>query len=192
MAAVFWAVLWLVGLVFALAMAALVLPVTFRLRAQSAPRPRTHVSVGLVAGLVPAFTVHDSWAAKRNEKHKAKPERPRKAKQDKAEGIPRWLPRMVRAAPRLIAGLLRPIRLMRLHLDADIGLGDPADTGQLYGAMQALLRPLRLPSGASVVVRPDFTGPRTEGTLDAEFQVAPVAFLPPLLAFGWRVFGWRR
>lgn len=195
MAAVLWAVLWLVGIVLALAATVLALPVTLGLRLQSAPRPRTRVFVGLLGGVAPKLVAHDSWAEpkkKKQRKAERARQKKRKGRREKAPSVPRWLPRMIRAAPRLLIGLVRPIRLTRLSLDADIGLGDPADTGQLYGAIEALLRPLPLPSLATVAIRPDFTGPRAEGTLDAEIRFVPVAFVPPLVAFGWRVFGWRR
>jgi hypothetical protein len=91
------------------------------------------------------------------------------------------------AAPRLLVSLLRPFRLQRLAIDADVGLSDPADTGQLIGMLAPLIYAVPRSNVVDIAIRPDFSGARVEGDLEADFSFVPAALVPPLAAFAWRV-----
>jgi hypothetical protein len=99
------------------------------------------------------------------------------------------MPRAMGAAPQLLAGLLRPVHFERLAIDADIGLADPADTGQLYGMLAAAEHALPRPARVSIIVRPDFSGSRISGEADAALSFIPLLLIPPGVRFAWRVFG---
>ncbi len=98
---------------------------------------------------------------------------------------------MIAAAPQLLTGLLRPIRLVRLKVDADIGLVDPADTGLLFGLLAAVSYSRPHTSAVSIAIRPNFTGPRASGELDAALSFIPIAFVPPGVRYALRALGSR-
>ena len=109
--------------------AVLCLPVRLRLHARSAPSRVARVELGLFGGLLPWIVVVDTERPKKP-KAKAKPKEEKKRKK-KRRGKGRaglW-----RALPGLFRGLLRPVRVERFEIDCTFGLGDPADTGQLFG-----------------------------------------------------------
>ena len=92
-----------------------------------------------------------------------------------------------------LIGLLRAIHVEQLIVDADIGFKDPADTGQVYGALTPLIWAIPPTSRFSVNVRPDFDQSTFSGRLDTTLSFVPVAFVPPIARFGWHAFGpWRR
>ena len=93
------------------------------------------------------------------------------------------------AAPQLLRGLLKPVHLERLTVDADIGLADPADTGHLYGILAAANRAWSRPPRVSIAVRPDFSGARVSGELNAALSFIPLLLIPPGVRFAWLVFG---
>ena len=68
---------------------------------------------------------------------------------------------VTRPALRLLSALGRTIRIRQLDVSAEVGLADPAQTGQLCG----LLRPLSdaLPRRVRLDLRPDFTETSTSG-----------------------------
>ena len=88
-------------------------------------------------------------------------------------------------ALRLVASLLRLIHFERLRAEAVFGLGDPADTGQIFG----LLTPVIYGTGSCIRLEPVFDGPCLEGFCEATFRVRPIALALPLLRFVWQVFG---
>ena len=182
-------VLWLLSSVFAvlliLAVAALMTPVKLGFTLRTSPTWRLKIAARLLGGLAPPIPIHDS--ARRRPKKKTPTAKrtwaiaPRRASARIA--------RVIAAAPRLLAGLLRPFHLERLTIDADIGLADPADTGQLFGLLAAVNHSRPPNSAVSIAVRPDFTGPGASGELDAVLSFVPVAFIPPGIRFAWRLFG---
>lgn len=156
-------------------------PVKLTLSARTDPQYRVRITARGIGGMMPSILVYDSTRAKRE--RKSKPERKRRKPSRRSQGL-----RLVRAVPRLVIDLLRPIRLERLDVDADVGLEDPADTGMLFGLLQPLrhLPPL---SKASIAVRPDFTRSVASGSVDAGISFVPAAFIPPGARFVWTLFG---
>lgn len=95
--------------------------------------------------------------------------------------------RMIGAAPHLLRGLLTVFRVEHLRLEGTIGLPDPADTGQLFGLVEALS--VVLPgSRVSVSLVPDFFGPTFDARGEASLRVHLVRAIPPALRFGWVVY----
>lgn len=186
-----WGVLWFLGwvlaFVLALVVAVLATPVKFGFTFSTSPGWRLLITMRLFGGFAPVIPLHDS--SRRRPKAKKKPVARRRRLPARFRLSAARIRRGILAAPDLLAGLLRPIRLERLALDADIGLADPADTGQLFGFIAAVNHSRPAASAVSIEVRPDFTGPRASGELDAVLSFIPVAFVPPGLRFAWRVFG---
>lgn len=186
MSGVLWYLLAALAVLLALASAALMTPVKLGFTVRTSPSWRLKIAARLLGGLTPPISIHDSERRKRKRKTP-------KVKKKRSVIMPRRalarLPHVMAASPRLLAGLLRPVHLERLTVDADIGLADPADTGQLIGLLAAVTYS-RLPTSiVSISLRPDFTGPRASGELDAELSFIPVAFIPPGVRFARHVFG---
>lgn len=176
------AVLWtLLAALFAALVTVAVTPVRLRCVVSGEPRFRAVVVARLLWGLAPPIRLFDS--ARREAKRSRKPA-PRKRR-------PRFrdASHIVREASGLLAELLRRVRFHRLSVDADFGLDDPADTGQLLGLFQVARYTWPAAPGVSVQVRPDFEHERVAGRLDAEVSFIPVTFVSPAIRFGWRAFG---
>lgn len=168
--------------------AILATPVKFAFEMRTLPQWRLKIVVRLLGGLTPEISIHDS---ERQQQQGTAPKAKKKTT-TRSRRMLRRIPRAVAATPQLLAGLLRPVHLERLAIDADIGLADPADTGQLFGMLAAANHGFPQPPRMSIVVRPDFSGPRASGELDAALSFIPLLLVPPGLRFAWRVFGPRR
>lgn len=192
MLAVLWIVLSLLAVLFVLAIGVLAMPVRLGFIIRSVPEWRVKVIARLFGGLIPPIAIHDSaWPSRKMKRHKT----PAPKAEAATRGPRRWSPNITRAAtagPRLMADLFGLIHLEHLEVDADLGLADPADTGQLFGVLAALNQSLWPNSRVSIAVRPDFSGPRADGSLDAVLSLVPLALVPPGVRFGWRVFGPQR
>lgn len=187
MSAIVTIALWTLAGFAALLAALLCLPIKVSIRYCSGPDMRLRVGVVLFAGATPTIPAYDSA------RPLDKPEKPEKPEEEDEkergrDGPPAIL-RMVRAAPDLGAGMLKPIKVERLTIDGCFGLADPADTGAVYGLLAPFLFAVPKPSNVSLSLRPDFTEPRLSGEADGMFRFTPVAFLPPAARFAWRSFG---
>lgn len=184
-----WLLLSALAVLLAVAIAALVTPVRLAFTLRTSPGRQLKIAARLFGGLTPPIPIHDS--ARRRPKKKTRAAKLKKKPAIMSRQALTKISRVTAAAPRLVADLLRIIHLERLAVDADIGLADPADTGQLFGLLAAVTHSRPPASAVSIAVRPDFTGPRASGELDAVLSFTPAAFILPGLRFGWRVFGAR-
>ncbi len=192
---ILWAVLWLLTALLLALLAVLALPIRLRLFATSAPVRRIRLELGLLGGLVPRIALVDSARAKTRQR----PERPRKpekpgrpARMRRRPGrARRWAGRMLRAGPDLLTGLLRQFRVERLRADCAFGLGDPAETGELFGVIGPWLYGSRWAWADPGAVRltPVFDRACLEGEAEAVISVVPLRLIPPAVAFGWAVWG---
>lgn len=187
-----WLLLATLAALLALLITALATPLRLAVTLSTAPSWRLKIAARMFGGLTPPLTIHDSKRRERRVKTPKKAPQVEKTSKSAARrgGVARAT-RVVAASPRLLTDLLRPIHLRRLSIDADIGLGDPADTGQLFGLIYALTYARPPGGGVSIAVRPDFTEARASGEFDAEASVIPLAFLAPGLRLAWSVYGWR-
>lgn len=167
MSLIFWALLAAVG---AVVLAVLCLPARLEVSAGSDPL-RWRVGLRLAAGLVPAIRVTDS-ARPKPQKHKAA--RPLGADRGR---------RMLPAALRLVRDLVAVLTVETCAGHLRFGLGDPADTGQLFGAVL----PLQLAWPERLTLTPDFDGLCLAGQVNLCLKVLPVRLLPPLVRFGWAI-----
>ena len=63
-------------------------------------------------------------------------------------------------------------------------MGDPAETGLVFGLLTPLIYGARSDT-VRLDVRPDFDRLCAEGHLDAIVQITPVRLVPVALRFGW-------
>ena len=184
-----WLCAGLAGLVL-LALVVVLAPFRLSVRLATEP-PRFDLSVGLLGGWLPEIRLA------RPRRRRAKPPAgaaSRSAPAGRRERSTRSdLPgRALHALPQLILAIPRALRIDRLRLHAAFGTGDPALTGEIYGALTPLIygtagvRPLDLQ------LLPDFTGVRLAAEMQAVLRVAPLALIGPVLRFGWACFGPRR
>lgn len=94
---------------------------------------------------------------------------------------------MIRAAPDLGLGLLRVFRIERLRLEGTVGLGDPADTGTVWGMIAPAICAAENALGGRVhlALRPDFERVRLHGSVDGEIRIMLARAIPPVARFGW-------
>jgi hypothetical protein len=175
-------------LVLALLVLVLATPVKLQLAFQARPHRRATVSARLLGGLTPAMGIYDS-----EERKPARPpsERKRRKKTKSVMALSR-IRRMVAAGPGLLAGLRRPIHVETMTLDAEFGLGDPAETGQLFGMLTPLIYAMPQSPAVSLAVRPNFNERCLRGAADADIRFIPFRFVPPVLRFAWRAYGPQR
>lgn len=194
MAGVLWILFWIVLVLLAVVIAVLATPVLLAVSAATEPLARSRVAVRLLGGWTPPIVIHDSARprdkppARRSKTEPA--DKPRK-KRRRERGSGRTFVRVRRgmaATPRLLVDIVGKVHIDRLLVDADIGLGDPADTGQVMGLVSALVYARRPRRNVSVAIRPDFTGARIDGRLDAVLSIVPMALVPPGLVFAWRIY----
>lgn len=165
------------GFVFGFLLAVLACPVDLSLHLTSGPPARFLVTARLLGGMIPAIRLSG------HEGKESLPGPAPKVKKKRKTGA--RTPATLSAFTGLIRDALGAIELRQLSMRAVIGLGDPAETGQLYG----MLTPLQYgPWRAGVVsVSPDFDRAHLSGELSATLRVTPIALALPLARFGWQM-----
>ncbi len=98
--------------------------------------------------------------------------------------------RIIPAGLKLFNDILHRIYVSRAQLDVRFGLGDPGETGQLYGMLAPLIYgPTALP-GVRLKVEPVFDDrPTFTGCAEMYVSVVPASIIAPAIRFGWRAFG---
>ncbi len=168
--------LWLGVAVLALVILLVTLPIRIMASWQSEPAKQATILLRPFGGISPPIKVYDST---RKQKRAG-----RKARKPKKKG--RALRGNVLAeAVRLLRNVLGAFHFEALHLQVEFGLGDPAETGQLFGQ----LCPVIYGSGADVRLVPNFDKICLHGRALARVRVRPIAVVWPFVGFGWRVFG---
>ena len=186
-------ILWLLLVMLALVCLALITPVLVRVHLTTLPQFAYRVEMRALAGLAPRLTLaqgpRKGPVTKPKAKHNpktTKPKRRRIPSRKRSHGA------VVRALPTLIVGIVHRIHLAKLDIDADYGLGDPAETGRLCGLLMPLQYAGPIPANVSLDLRPDFTKPSLNGNLTAVVRVTVAALLIPITQFAWRAYGPRR
>jgi len=161
----------------ALLLAVLVLPLAtparLRLSAGSDPA-RLRVTLRLLGGHAPAIRVIDT-AHPRRKTGPAAATRRRAVDPAARRGTGRRFP--PRALLSFLRDLLLRITVRRIDGVLVCGTGDPAETGQIYGA----LVPLMVLSNGRFQMHPEFDRPVLAARLDLEISAIPVALLPACL-----------
>jgi hypothetical protein len=118
----------------------------------------------------------------------SKPEKPKKLNQSRSRSRSNalalfWQADFRQRVYRLVTDVWRAAHLHRLRLRMRLGLGDPADTGQLWavlGPLSALAQGLR---GADVHIEPAFMESVFEFHARGRLRVIPLQLLALALAF---------
>lgn len=97
----------------------------------------------------------------------------------------------VRPAARALGELLRVPRCDHLRGTVCVGLGDPADTGMLYGALCAVAGALHSSANVSLAVKPDFMDARAEAEGEVAASMVPGRIVGVALRLLWRGPTWR-
>ena len=179
--------LWLVGGVIALALLLICIPVHLLMAARSEPSPVFSLEVRLLSGRAPRLLLLDSRrmaAGRKSATEKLSRSKTRKKKRIKRR---KWLsrrrlPDLIQAVPALIADTVSGVHLDRLHIRAEFGLGDPAETGRIFGLL-APLTFMPLDPRISVAVNPNFAAVCLKGRADAALHFVPIRMAIPAMWF---------
>jgi len=179
-------ILWAICAVLVLLVVLLITPMRFYLYLANTPQFTYRLDVRVAGGLAPWITLAQGppQGSKSARKAKTKSSKKRRTSKDK-----HFRGSIGRALPRFIRDIFHHVHVSELSIDADYGLNDPAETGQLSGLLMPLQYAHLLPRRVSLNLRPDFTRPCLNGTLTAGIRVTIAAFILPVLRFGWHVFG---
>lgn len=177
--------LWCVIVLFLALTVLLVTPVRLHARLRTAPDLSYRIEARALGGWAPGIPLADSARPGKADTRRPKKKRPARKRSGRMAGGAR----MLSAAPEFMSGLLRAVHFEHLKLDAEFGLGDPADTGQLYGYLAPLQFGLFSGAGKVFSLRPNFERACFVGEMDAAVRFTIAAFLPPAVRFAWRVFG---
>ena len=161
-------------------LALLATPVDIDLRLQSQQRPKVRVRARFLGGLLPPVLMTGP------RKQKKRPAKKKTGQLRKSWSNTSAFPS---AIGRLIKELLRAVQIRNLSINAEFGLGDPAETGALFGSLVPLAYGTSGCSQIDLSLTPDFDHARLSGTFDATLRFVPVALLPPVARFGWKLFG---
>lgn len=170
MSLLIWALLGLLSLALVLGAALLCLPVRLVLAAASEPA-RLRIGLGILGGLVPVIPLFDS--ARPGVVHR----RAGAGWEAAGDGERRIV--MLRAGLRLLREVLAVVRLEGWRGHLRFGLGDPAETGQLYG----YLVPVSLMMREGLDLVPDFERACFIGHCDGAIRVVPLRLVVPLVRF---------
>ncbi len=175
----FQVLLWVGVALLGLIMLIIILPIHVALSWQSDPAKPSIILLRLFGGVTPAMKVYDS-----SKPFKPKKKTARQRRKDRGRG---WVPKgdILAEGIALLRRLSGAVHIDALRLDAEIGLGDPGETGQLYGQLCPLIYTTR----GHVFVRPNFERACLQGSALARLHFSPLGLLWPFARFGWRVFG---
>lgn len=170
---------WLVAALMAVFVLLLVTPLRLQLSLQRDPALRSSVVAWPFGGSFFPVRVFDS------RRKRARPDQPKAAR--KKTHRHRRPPRadVISTLPGVIHRTLATLHVEALTIRGEFGLGDPADTGRLYGQ----LTPLIYAFPGDITVRPNFETTCLSGQANTVIRVIPIAFLWPSAGFLWRMFG---
>ena len=142
-----------------------------------------HIAPVLLGRFLPYPYLPLRSQAKRRPKTRRKPEHEAapKARERNLRGLVRLL---FEPSLRLLASLPRIIRLKRLRVQGRLGFADPAQTGRVYGYLQAVAG---RKGTVQINVSPDFVRPGAFGRLDLVAHLHLGLLILLLGRFGWQV-----
>lgn len=175
----------------------LAIPVDVTVSVQRHNAPRGHVIVAWLFGLVryspkteasKPFAQETRRAKAPSETRKPKPEEQPHQKAKQNRGIQHAFTVLqtrgfVRRIIKLLFHLFKRIRIRVLTIQGRIGLGDPADTGRLWGMISAMSGVLALAQHAIFALEPDFERAIFEIDGQGVFRIIPLQILIILTLF---------
>lgn len=166
----------------------LITPVKLVVEMDMSPSWRMNIGMRLLGGLTPAISFSSSGSRARIKK----PQKLKKAKKANSQRSFMSVAHAISVTFRFLAALLRTVHVDRLSIAADVGLVDPADTGQLFGMMTAAVHAMPSKQNILIVIRPHFVEQHASGRLDVELSFVPLFLIPPSIRFVWRMVESRR
>lgn len=171
---------WLLIVVAIIVAAALFLPFGMRVEADLDGSPRARLTVQPFGTSGPWLALWETGQTPPSRKERTS------VKRGKSSGSAK---RLVKAGFRLAGDILSLVRLRAFEFDVKFGCEDPADTGQLFGAMAPLLYGTQGLECAHIHVEPVFGRKVLTGRATVEVAIVPIALLLPTLRFGWASIG---
>lgn len=181
---VFSIILWALSCLVVLLLAAVFSPVRLNIHATAEPHPRLIAHARLFGGIAPSLRIIDS-----ERKKPKKPKTEKNKKSHKTRGSFNNGPALVQDFIRAIAEILRKIHVEHLSLNIKFGLGDPAETGHLYGLLTPLVYGTNGFARSSIHLQPNFEQRCLSGDLDAQLRFIPGSLAFPVIGFVWTNFG---
>lgn len=179
------ALLWIVLGLLLFTLAVTATPVKLWARFQSTPKMRFRLQVSPFGGLAPYLMLVDSNRSKRKDKSRSKRDKKPKVK----KSIPsRGARRMIGNIPRLFGDFLSQIRLQKVTVNGRFGLGDPADTGTVFGVLCPIIFGASSTQHFDITVVPDYDQACFVGKVEASVSIIPLRLIPPIARFSWRSF----
>ncbi len=116
----------------------------------------------------------------------ALPRRPgKKGKAEKRHRPGRRARRLPRGVPRFLVEVVRRFRVRSLDLKMRVGLGDPAETGHVFGLLMPLVYSIGRAGRVRLDVEPVFDEMVLTGRGEAVVSVVPVSLVGPVARLGW-------
>lgn len=155
-------------------------PINLSFRFDSDDSPPFHMQIGWLF-----IAIQLGLPAKRKSLKKREPRKKKKKKPAVARAFLELLsgPLILRFLD-LIRKICRAIHLRYLRADLRAGLGEPADTGMLFGAFHSLFPFRRMLDRVHMQWEPDFGDePVLEGAGEGMVRLRPIALMPAVLGF---------
>ena len=176
----------IIAILFVLLLVLLTVPISVAFRMDRIKEINGHVIFHWLFGLV-RFRIGIPRAVKAVTRHPKKPRE--KTKKRKQGGNVRVVIALLkqsafrRRAIRFIKDLLCAAHARDLYLRLRIGLGDPADTGRLWGFLGPVAGIVTNLRSAEVRIEPEFMAPALEVESHGEFRLIPLQFIALATAF---------
>ena len=176
----------IIAILLVLLLVLLIVPISVAFRIDRIEEIKGHVIFHWLFGLV-RFRIGIPGAVKAVPCHKRKPRG--KSKMRKQGGNVRVVIALLKQsafrgrAIRFIKGFLCATRARDLYLRLRIGLGDPADTGRLWGFLGPIAGITANIRSAEVRIEPEFMAPALEVESHGEFRFIPLQFIALATAF---------
>ncbi|NNJ67327.1 MAG: DUF2953 domain-containing protein [Boseongicola sp.] len=175
--------LWGLGLCLGAVLLVIAMPVRLEIDVQKGTRWRFRAALRPFGRFGPRLPLSG-----RKGKTDKPPEKRRKRNARRRLGKMR-IDRLAQAGAKLVGDILRCVRIETATLQMRFGLGDPAETGEVFGYMAPVIYGAGVGQKLSFDVEPVFDRAVLEGQAKLDLSLVPAALLGPLFRFGWTVFG---
>ena len=166
-------------------------PIDLSFSLEKKERFRSRVRIGWLFGLV-----GKNLGGGENGKEPKEEEKPKKQGRRGKRSPRRFLAAIrTRGLPghslRFARRMLRAIRVRELNVGLQIGLGDPAETGQLLGLVSPVTASVGAIPGVQMSVKPDFYEETLRGYCNGSVRIYPIRMVPPMILFALSLTSFR-
>lgn len=176
--------LWLLAAVLALLLAALAMPLRIEFRATASETSRYCLALRPFGAVGPRIAVVDSDKPSRKKAPVAKDKKAKTGKKTRSD--PK---RFAMAIVRFITDIFDQLHIKSAVLDLRFGTSDPAETGQIYGALTPFIYGTCANRRVYLNVEPVFDGAVFDGRAALDVTLTPARLIPPFVRFGWAFLG---